>query len=73
MFNGQNHPICLYSYISPRIIKRKSIIIPEYLIRTLKLLKAINRTNSKYVCTRNKNPKIKNGFEYHITQHRLQK
>ena len=26
-----------------------------------------------YIYYRYKNPKIKNGFEYHITQHRLQK
>ena len=26
-----------------------------------------------YIIIRYKNPKIKNGFEYHITQHRLQK
>ena len=50
--------VYILSYISPRIIKRKSIILPEYLIRTLKLLKAINRTNSKYVCTYFKNENL---------------
>ena len=43
-------------------------------IRQGKLIKKINDfLNLSNVIIRYKNPKIKNGFEYHITQHRLQK
>ena len=53
-----------------RVPEKESV---EIEVTTPEKFKYVEPINSAGIKIRNKNPKIKNGFEYHITQHRLQK